>query len=107
MDGEFKLVSVSGDHTAVLWDVTNCELKEIDKFESHTRSVKTVAFKPRDKGNYLLTSSFFLYVSNYRFKCRSYYVQLNTNICRDLNWLRVFFLHIFTVSFWSLADIYD
>ncbi|XP_049835456.1 protein lethal(2)denticleless [Schistocerca gregaria] len=49
MDGEFKLVSVSGDHTAVLWDVSNSQMKEIGKFESHTRSVKTVTFKPKDK----------------------------------------------------------
>ena len=45
---EMQLVSASGDHTAVLWDVQESgQLQEISRFHAHTRSVKTVAF-PRD-----------------------------------------------------------
>ena len=45
---EMRLVSGSGDHTAVLWDVQESgQLQEVARFHAHTRSVKTVAF-PRD-----------------------------------------------------------
>ncbi|PSN39890.1 Protein lethal(2)denticleless [Blattella germanica] len=50
MEGELKLVSVSGDHTAVLWDVSNMPFRQLHRFKGHTRSVKTVAFRPEDKG---------------------------------------------------------
>ncbi|XP_067010099.1 protein lethal(2)denticleless isoform X2 [Anabrus simplex] len=48
MENAFKLVSVSGDHTAILWDVGESELKEVGKFQGHTRSLKTVDFRPQD-----------------------------------------------------------
>lgn len=48
--GEMKLVSASGDHTAVLWDVQESgKFQEIARFHAHTRSVKTVAFPQEDK----------------------------------------------------------
>ncbi|XP_069681957.1 protein lethal(2)denticleless isoform X2 [Periplaneta americana] len=49
MEDELKLVSVSGDHTAVLWDVSVSPFRELQRFKGHTRSVKTVAFRPQDK----------------------------------------------------------
>nr|CAD7605570.1 unnamed protein product [Timema genevievae] len=48
MDGEMKLVTVSGDHRAILWDLTE-GLHPLTMFLGHTRSVKTVAFRPDDK----------------------------------------------------------
>jgi denticleless len=50
MEEELKLVSVSGDHTAVLWDVSIIPWRQVQQFRGHTRSVKTVAFRPQDKG---------------------------------------------------------
>ncbi|XP_034254765.1 protein lethal(2)denticleless [Thrips palmi] len=48
--GEMKLVSASGDHTAVLWDVQESgNFQEVARFHAHTRSVKTVAFPHDDK----------------------------------------------------------
>lgn len=49
MPGELKLVTASSDQTARLWDVSSESIKEIDTFNAHTRSVKTVAFRPEDK----------------------------------------------------------
>lgn len=48
MPGEMKLVTASGDHTAMLWDVTT-EIKQIDCYKAHVRSIKTVVFRPEDK----------------------------------------------------------
>nr|CAD7574646.1 unnamed protein product [Timema californicum] len=48
MDGEMKLVTVSGDHRAILWDLAE-GLLPLTMFLGHTRSVKTVAFRPDDK----------------------------------------------------------
>jgi len=50
MEEELKLVSVSGDHTAVLWDVSIMPCRQLRQFRGHTGSVKTVAFRPQDKG---------------------------------------------------------
>ncbi|KAE8740485.1 hypothetical protein FOCC_FOCC013990 [Frankliniella occidentalis] len=45
---EMRLVSASGDHTAILWDMQESgQLQEVARFHAHTRSVKTVTF-PRD-----------------------------------------------------------
>ncbi|XP_043255260.1 protein lethal(2)denticleless [Colletes gigas] len=49
MPGELKLVTASGDHTARLWDVSGSEIKQIDYFHAHTRSIKTVVFRYHDK----------------------------------------------------------
>ncbi|EFN76938.1 protein lethal(2)denticleless isoform X2 [Harpegnathos saltator] len=52
MPGELKLVTVAGDHTARLWDVSTfgrSDIKELGCFRAHTRSVKTVAFRYQDK----------------------------------------------------------
>ncbi|XP_012060071.1 PREDICTED: protein lethal(2)denticleless, partial [Atta cephalotes] len=49
MPGEMKLVTVSGDHTARLWDVTGPEIKQIKCFHAHTRSVKTAVFRDDDR----------------------------------------------------------
>ncbi|KAK3923285.1 Protein lethal(2)denticleless [Frankliniella fusca] len=47
---EMRLVSASGDHTAVLWDVQETgQLQEVARFHAHTRSVKTVTFPREDK----------------------------------------------------------
>lgn len=48
MFGEMKLVSVSGDHTARLFDVSLGRITEERVFHGHTRSVKTVAFRKDD-----------------------------------------------------------
>lgn len=50
MPGELKLVTASGDHTARLWDVSRPEIKQINYFHAHTRSVKTAVFRYQDKG---------------------------------------------------------
>lgn len=50
MPGELKLVTASGDHTARLWDVSRPEIKQINCFHAHTRSVKTAVFRYQDKG---------------------------------------------------------
>ncbi|KYN40566.1 Protein lethal(2)denticleless [Trachymyrmex septentrionalis] len=49
MPKEMKLVTVSGDHTARLWDVTRPEIKQIKCFHAHTRSVKTAVFRDDDR----------------------------------------------------------
>lgn len=49
MPGELKLVTASGDHTARLWDVSGSEIKQVDYFHAHTRSVKTAVFRYQDK----------------------------------------------------------
>lgn len=52
MPDELKLVTVSGDHTAQLWDV-NKGIHHLRCFNAHTRSVKTAIFRDRDKGKML------------------------------------------------------
>lgn len=52
MPGEMKLVTVSGDHTARLWDVTRPEIKQINNFDAHSRSVKTAVFRDDDRGTW-------------------------------------------------------
>jgi WD40 repeat protein len=54
MEEELKLVIVSGDHTAVLWDVSIMPFRQLRQFRGHTRSVKTVAFRPQDKSENIL-----------------------------------------------------
>lgn len=49
MPNELKLVTASGDQTARLWDVSTSEIVPIDCFSAHSRSVKTVVFRPEDK----------------------------------------------------------
>ncbi|XP_063974719.1 protein lethal(2)denticleless [Diachasmimorpha longicaudata] len=49
MPNEQKLVTAAGDQTARLWDVSVQEITEIDCFSAHSRSVKTVVFRPQDK----------------------------------------------------------
>ncbi|XP_015191632.1 PREDICTED: protein lethal(2)denticleless [Polistes dominula] len=49
MPNDLKLVTVSGDHSAKLWDVSQSEIKQIDIFQAHLRSVKTAVFRPEDK----------------------------------------------------------
>ncbi|OAD61584.1 Protein lethal(2)denticleless [Eufriesea mexicana] len=49
MPGELKLVTASGDHTARLWDVSGSEIRQIDYFHAHTRSVKTAVFRYQDQ----------------------------------------------------------
>lgn len=49
MPGELKLVTASGDHTAKLWDVSGSEMKQINCFHAHTRSVKTAVFRYQDQ----------------------------------------------------------
>ncbi|KAK0095467.1 hypothetical protein PV326_008285 [Microctonus aethiopoides] len=49
MPGELKFITASGDHSAKLWDVTNSKVMPVDKFISHTRSIKTVVFRPDNK----------------------------------------------------------
>ncbi|KAI4492329.1 hypothetical protein M0802_009839, partial [Mischocyttarus mexicanus] len=49
MPDELKLVTASGDHSARLWDVSQSEIRQIEFFQAHMRSVKTVVFRPDDK----------------------------------------------------------
>ncbi|KAJ8730478.1 hypothetical protein PYW08_001891 [Mythimna loreyi] len=43
-----NFVTVSGDHTACLWDVAEGAPKRVLVFSSHTRSVKTAVFRPQE-----------------------------------------------------------
>lgn len=45
---QMKIVTVSGDHTARLFDVSNCDMRNERTFSAHTRSVKTVATRQND-----------------------------------------------------------
>ncbi|XP_078037476.1 WD40 domain-containing protein denticleless [Augochlora pura] len=49
MPGELKLVTASGDHSARLWDVSGPEIRQVDYFHAHTRSVKTAVFRYQDQ----------------------------------------------------------
>ncbi|KAM3963709.1 LOW QUALITY PROTEIN: WD40 domain-containing protein denticleless [Aphomia sociella] len=46
--GHMNFVTVSGDHTACLWDVAEGSPKSVQVFSSHTRSVKTAVFRPME-----------------------------------------------------------
>ncbi|KAG8228299.1 hypothetical protein J437_LFUL007017 [Ladona fulva] len=46
MENEEKLTTVSGDQTAVLWDVKQSDICKIATFVGHTGSVKTTVFRP-------------------------------------------------------------
>ncbi|XP_026751951.2 protein lethal(2)denticleless [Galleria mellonella] len=46
--GYMNFVTVSGDHTASLWDISDGTPKSIQTFSSHTRSVKTAVFRPME-----------------------------------------------------------
>lgn len=48
MPDDMKLVTVSGDHTAKLWQLTESKLVETRIFQGHSRSVKTAAFRKTD-----------------------------------------------------------
>ncbi|XP_063698546.1 protein lethal(2)denticleless [Culicoides brevitarsis] len=48
MPNEMKLVTVSGDHSAKLWQLTESKLVETRIFQGHFRSVKTAAFRKTD-----------------------------------------------------------
>lgn len=48
MPNTMKLVTVSGDHTAHLWSVESSHHQQIQVFSGHTRSVKTLAFRPQE-----------------------------------------------------------
>lgn len=50
MPGELKLVTASGDHTARLWDISGTDIRLINHFHAHTRSVKTAVFRFQDQG---------------------------------------------------------
>lgn len=61
MPGELKLVTASGDHTARLWDVSGSDIRLINHFHAHTRSVKTAVFRFQDQGNFFLIFYIFLF----------------------------------------------
>ncbi|KAF9418392.1 hypothetical protein HW555_004822 [Spodoptera exigua] len=48
MPQNMNFVTVSGDHTACLWDVGEGAPKRVLVFSSHTRSVKTAVFRPTE-----------------------------------------------------------
>uniref|UniRef100_A0A182MP64 Uncharacterized protein n=1 Tax=Anopheles culicifacies TaxID=139723 RepID=A0A182MP64_9DIPT len=48
MPNEMKLVTASGDHTAMLWAMTESQMESTQIFRGHSRSVKTVAFRRDD-----------------------------------------------------------
>ncbi|XP_073949934.1 LOW QUALITY PROTEIN: protein lethal(2)denticleless-like [Choristoneura fumiferana] len=45
---KLSFVTVSGDHTACLWDVAESTPKRVLVFSNHTRSVKTAVFRPSE-----------------------------------------------------------
>lgn len=48
MPDEMKFISVSGDHSAKLWEVAETRMVDTRTFHGHTRSVKTAAFRKTD-----------------------------------------------------------
>lgn len=48
MPHHMNFVTVSGDHTACLWDVAEGAPKRVLVFSNHTRSVKTAVFRPAE-----------------------------------------------------------
>lgn len=50
---QMRLVSVSGDHCAMLWNVTDGGISPLGMFEGHTRSVKVVDYRPGDASEYV------------------------------------------------------
>lgn len=50
MPQESKLITASGDHTARLWDVSSSEIREVQCFHAHSRSIKSAVFRHQDKG---------------------------------------------------------
>ncbi|XP_072938772.1 protein lethal(2)denticleless [Epargyreus clarus] len=48
MPHNMNFVTVSGDHTASLWDVAEGAPKRVLVFSHHTRSVKTAVFRPNE-----------------------------------------------------------
>ncbi|XP_047018863.1 protein lethal(2)denticleless [Helicoverpa zea] len=48
MPQHMNFVTVSGDHTACLWDVAEGAPRRVLVFSSHTRSVKTAVFRPTE-----------------------------------------------------------
>ncbi|KAJ8676709.1 hypothetical protein QAD02_012496 [Eretmocerus hayati] len=49
MPQEMKLISVSGDHSARLWNVTSSGFDHLETFHAHTRSIKSAVFRYQDK----------------------------------------------------------
>lgn len=58
-DSCLRLASVSGDHTAMLWDVSDRDITPIGMCEGHTRSVKVASFRPQSTSEYLYCSLVF------------------------------------------------
>lgn len=52
MPGQMKFVTVSGDHSACLWDIVENLPTKVQAFSSHTRSVKTAVFRPSDPSTF-------------------------------------------------------
>lgn len=51
MPQDLKLVTAAGDKTACLWDVSADRVENLQVFVGHTFSIKTVDFRPQDKGS--------------------------------------------------------
>ena len=50
MPNDLFLITAAGDHSVMLWDVHQSDIKEVTKFDGHIRSVKTAVFRHEDKG---------------------------------------------------------
>ncbi|XP_060803897.1 protein lethal(2)denticleless [Amyelois transitella] len=48
MPHNMNFVTVSGDHTACLWDIGDGTPKSVQVFSNHTKSVKTAVFRPTE-----------------------------------------------------------
>ncbi|KAL4710629.1 hypothetical protein ACJJTC_003265 [Scirpophaga incertulas] len=48
MPGYTNIVTVSGDHTACLWDLGSGTPKKLQVFSNHTKSLKTAVFRPTE-----------------------------------------------------------
>ncbi|XP_071455108.1 protein lethal(2)denticleless [Hetaerina americana] len=46
MENDTKLVTASGDQSAVLWDLRDSQICKVSQFLGHSASVKTAAFRP-------------------------------------------------------------
>lgn len=50
MPGDLYIITAAGDHSVILWDMHESDIREVSRFDAHTRSVKTAVFRQEDNG---------------------------------------------------------
>lgn len=52
MPKELKLVTASGDRSAILWDASHSSIEPVQTFHGNIHSIKAAVFRPQDKCMY-------------------------------------------------------